>query len=209
MITEEIFKVARGLANIRRYSREYSHHPESVLEHCGFIGIYSLFLGARAVEQGYPVDFTELLTRALLHDIEEGITGDVPRTTKHYSDETRTALSVFDAIAARQAITSTGISSDWIGTFFESWNFAKDETIPGQIIAVADLAATVYHVENEYVTLGNRSYIRVLLEVEGFLKKENTRLLASNEKFQNTFIHDEINMLLELVNDAKLNGGWL
>jgi len=173
----KILTVARQLASVRRYSRDFSIAPESVLEHLGFCVIFCLHIGMRLQNEFRDVDIGNLLTRAALHDIEEAHTGDIPRNTKHANAKTKAA---FDGVAEAAAIEIC--ETNFGGReMYNIWCDAKkDDTIEGKIVALSDYAAVTYQVSNEIYKLGNNSFARVRDEALGFLE---TKLSVERDEF--------------------------
>lgn len=59
---------------------------ESVADHSYGVALISLFLADRARDRGLEVDTVRVLRMALIHDLTETRTGDLPRTYKDYVD---------------------------------------------------------------------------------------------------------------------------
>jgi 5'-deoxynucleotidase YfbR-like HD superfamily hydrolase len=147
-------------------------HRESVLEHTGFAGLFALFIAKRldkdVLSQNQDfigLDFGELLTRALVHDIDETILGDISRTTKYYAPEIKEMFSKIESESVIDLTKFIGVDID------KAWSRAKDATLEGYILKLTDLAAVVYIVWREVTLLGNLSMLRVAEEVEQFLIK--------------------------------------
>ena len=177
--TETIFSLARKLASVRRFSRDFSINEESVLEHIGFCALYALQVAHRMKAQGLKVDMAILLQKAILHDVEEADTGDINRKAKYHSAETRSALAEFENQIA-QGIFSRVFSWDLLPL----WKEAKEGT-EGAIVQLADYAAVAFHVSNEVFLLGNRSFIRVQEEARKFIS-------AAIEKERDPLFADEL-----------------
>jgi 5'-deoxynucleotidase YfbR-like HD superfamily hydrolase len=179
------FTTIHQLSSVSRYSRDNMTQRESVLEHTGFVGLFALFL-AKKLEKDVlsqnqdfiGIDFEELLTRALVHDIDETILGDVSRTTKYYKPEIK---EMFSKIESESVISL----SEFIGIdVARPWHRAKDGTLEGYILKLTDLAAVVFAVWREVTLLGNLSMLRVAEEVEQFLIKFK---LPHNDKLNEFF----------------------
>ena len=192
------FEMMNQLAAVGRFSRDHMLKRESVLEHIGFVCLFSVFLGKK-IEEGSTIklDFGSLLTRAALHDIDEVIFGDIPRTTKYFSKE----ISAQFKIEEKKAILHL---EKWLGVqFFEDWAEAKDSSIEGKIVALADLAAVVYKLWSEVSLYGNLSFKRIAQELEGFL-------LEAKGKYTDTFEFLElVTQMTEIVLAVKNDGARL
>ena len=75
---EDAFDVIDSLSALTRYSQAHNITRESVLEHTAFVTIFGASLCERI---GH--DPKIVLQRAIVHDIDEIVTGDIPPTTKY------------------------------------------------------------------------------------------------------------------------------
>lgn len=177
------FELLNQLSSVARYSRDHVHRRESVLEHIGFCALYALTLCNRIA----ALDRKELLVRAVMHDVDEAVMGDAPRTTKYASKELAEAFKV----AERKAVLKL---SEKIGSLsFNDWEKAKDDTLEGQAMKLIDFAAVVYKAWSEICLFGNFSFRRVLLELQSALSNQAGL-------FDSSPIGKEWGELLELVN---------
>lgn len=143
----KIFEFIDDLSNVRRWSHAYCHKEESVLEHTAAVAIFALSIGAEV-----GAKMATVLERALLHDMEEVITGDIPNPTKYHNPQITKEIKEFEAVAA----------ADVASRYFDSWALrvwhnAKDSSLEGEIIKIADAAAVVLKIEQE-TSLGNLSF---------------------------------------------------
>ena len=142
-----VFKFINAMSNVRRWSHAYCHKEESVLEHTAVVSIIALAIGAEV-----GADSATLLEKALLHDMEEVVTGDIPAPTKYHSPEITKAIKAFESDAAHEVALS--YFGEWA---FGTWASAKDISLEGEIIRIADAAAVVYKIRQE-IELGNTSF---------------------------------------------------
>lgn len=170
-----------GPPNRLRYTFRYSTcrigHPESVAEHSYYVGLYSLaiadWLEAERDPQvsGMPysmisVDVGLLLRKAVIHDLEECVSGDFPRTFKYSHPETKSTLDTMAEIAFDQVVSAVfgtekgseevsaagqvyGVREFWRS----SWHNAKDETVEGRIVNVADFLCVLGFMNDEADTV--------------------------------------------------------
>lgn len=154
--------LAQELTGVIRFSGVRSVVQENVLEHIGFCALYALTLGMKACSAGYTCSLVEVLARAIVHDIEEGETGDIQRKTKYATKEIHSALENLAEVKAKTVMQALGLP-------YHFWENSKADDMEGAIVRLADLAAVVSKIEQEYVTLGNKSFkgvrddIRVLI----------------------------------------------
>ena len=148
----KILKFVQDMAKISRWSQAHCHKDESTLEHTAAVALIALHI---------TIDFPEanmekVLTRALLHDMEETITGDIMTPVKYANPEMTRVIKQFEDDAAR--VVSSVFSGPFGGNWsYEAWRDAKDDTLEGDIIKVADKAAVVYKYRHE-LALGNKGF---------------------------------------------------
>lgn len=149
------------MSKISRYSQSHLAQNESVLEHTGFVAMLAFFIGneiniAEYEEdgEGLPmqdsVNLGGLLSRALMHDVDEVITGDLPRPTKYNNEALRREIEKVER-ANMISITRNLGSSD----LFYAWRDAKDDTIAGAIIRLCDTIAVLHKIRQEFFVFGN------------------------------------------------------
>lgn len=171
MNLRRVFTIAFQLSSVGRFSRDHMLKSENVLEHIGFCSFYSLLLAKKLIQEGVPVDLGVLFSKVSVHDIDEALLGDVPRTTKYFSENIRSEFS-----AAETSIVSK--IENWLdSSLVADWKTAK-EGLEGEILKVADLAAVVYKNWVEIELLGNRSFMRVARETNEFLNEFDFRSLS-------------------------------
>ena len=213
-----IFSVSQSLASINRYSQINLLHPESVLEHTGFVCLFTYLMceemNACCSDEDDKIDTGVALERAAFHDVDEVVTGDIPRPTKYFSKESE---KIFNEIAEQgigQIIEELDVDSisitetNWessIGLKIKK-NWKRSKSGPeGSIVALADLAAVVYKIWEEVVLLGNRKLILQGKQVFGYINEfenllEKMDYLSDNQK---NIISSVIFQLLEIIYEVK------
>lgn len=146
-------EVAGELATINRYSKSKLNNPENVLEHTGFVSMIAYFVGhaINNSESEKKVDIGVLLSRCIVHDVEEFVTGDVQRPTKHSSPE---MLSLFDELSSN-AILEVSAKTD-NKEIIRDWSNSK-KGYEGSIVAFCDAFSVVYKAYDEVVLRGNKT----------------------------------------------------
>jgi 5'-deoxynucleotidase YfbR-like HD superfamily hydrolase len=156
------FTIAFQLSSVSRFSRDYMQKGENVLEHIGFCTFYSTMLANEIERYGVQLDYKKLFLAVAAHDLDESILGDIPRTTKYFNDSVREEFKTIEQDTIHRLDT-------WLGSQFAGpWKTAKDG-IEGEILKVTDIAAVVYKNWAEIEFLGNRSFLRVCVETNGYL----------------------------------------
>lgn len=99
----KITKVRR-LSNLKRCSLFPVVIQQNVAEHSFYVSVLCLFVSEELKRKGVKLDEAKLLRYALLHDLDEAITGDIPYHVKKELDPTlseyvgRTLKQEFDGI---------------------------------------------------------------------------------------------------------------
>lgn len=159
----------RDLGNVARWNNRFCFGRESVAEHTAQVGMIALLLCE--VEEhifGHRVDRVRVLEGALLHDLEESITGDVLSPTKHGNPQLRRLLREMEIEAMRNMLAY--LPEPLRVELNEKWKRAKDDTYEGQIVEAADkFSALLYAIQE--LKLGNYSFTktasRLIQEVAG------------------------------------------
>lgn len=157
------FTIAFHLSSVSRFSRDHLLKPETVLEHVGFCAFYGLLIAQRYEKTtGNKIDYGVLYRKITIHDLDEAILGDVPRTTKYFSKNVRKAFQEIEQTTIKQLFEQLSLD------LYDDWAGAK-EGIEGQILSVVDLASVVYKNWAEVKMLQNRSILRVAIETQKYL----------------------------------------
>ena len=183
---KDAFEVIDSMSAITRYSQAHNITRESVLEHTAFVAIFSMSICARV---GH--DPSTVLKRAAVHDIDEIITGDIPTTTKYANLEIQKAIREIEIKGAKKAITK--LFTKHGDHIFEYWDDAKDDTIDGWILRIADTGAVVYKMQQE-ASLGNRT----LLKYRQRIRKVFLEMIK-NKELQNNGLADVVIELADIL----------
>ena len=165
------FSISQSMSSINRYSQINLLHPESVLEHTGFVCLFT-YLTCSEINFSCQkkIDTCLALMKAVFHDVDEVVTGDIPRPTKYFSTESK---QIFDKIASqgiKQIIFELDIKNQSSSQEIEKlWRHSKDND-EGRIVALADLAAVVYKIWEEVILLGNRKLVLQGKQVFGYIE---------------------------------------
>ena len=138
------------LRHIQRFSTCFRAHTETVAEHCYFTSWYSLVIGWWLREKGEPIDLGLLLSRALVHDLEEARVGDVFRPFKYSSPELLAEIEKAAATQLPQVTWPLMRSVEFDAWILERWEHAKDPaTTEGCVVAFADYLSVLGYVLQE------------------------------------------------------------
>ena len=197
----EIFRLSANLSSTKRYSQIHLHVPESVLEHTGFVSLMSYILvleiNSRQSAGHEPIPVVDVMEKALLHDIEEVVSGDVPRTTKYFSPQIRQNFEEVEEHGIKHVLSNLGYAeSSAIGErILQAWKTSKDDS-SGLIVKISDLLAVVYKVWWETIQMGNLNVLdnittlrEYTLAVKGMVN-EDASLSSSSMAYVNDLLED-------------------
>lgn len=195
--------------NAVRYSLMYQTKPESLADHIADVSVLSYLLALRLNSYGENLDVGKVLEKVLLHDLDEVLTGDIPRSTKYYSEDGLNAMRgvALDAI--------TKLSEGLVGGegIVEKWKLAKSER-EGAILVIADMICVARKTVTEVKILGNGYFLKVAYEMIDNLKDlraelESGEMSTFNDQskaYINQLIHDAIEIMDELLSsDDRLS----
>jgi len=185
----EIFEINYKMSALTRFSQTHLINEESVLEHTGFVCMMSYYIGNKMIEEGCDLNIGTLMCKAVAHDIDEIITGDIPRPTKYYNEGIREAIQFIEEENMEKISTQMDF-----GYMFDDWSEAKRGK-EGGIVALSDALAILYKVYYEAVKFGNKTII------------DHFRFIpASLERIEKRIIKDtgHSDFLQSLIKEAKL-----
>jgi 5'-deoxynucleotidase YfbR-like HD superfamily hydrolase len=159
MNLEKLFGTLSGLSGTYRFSNAKLIHRESVLEHLGGVTLTCYFIWHEMLSRDpillEDVPLSEVLGKAIVHDVEELLMGDIPRTTKYSSTETLINFHLMEENAVAKIHQSLEINSR--AMILDHYNAKKD--LSGLIVKIADALAVVYKIHEEAVERGNRAML--------------------------------------------------
>lgn len=160
------------LSYVNRYSGFYVYRPENVSEHIGIVSLLAVLIAQELQSDGYEINWESLMKRVTYHDIDEAITGDIPRPTKYFNSSTREELEKVADYAVRE------ISAKNSPQIYDWWKRSKsDESIESFILKISDFLSVVLKSIEEYYLFNNLQFKIVLSEiyshVEEFKNKNN------------------------------------
>lgn len=150
----------RQMSSVIRYSSIPHGRGENVAEHSYYVIFYCLLIAKDMENDDYKIDYYKLLTSAIIHDLDEAITGDIIRPVKYSSKELKEQLEVVAEVYCRHTLKK--LDSSGIEELYDYWAKAKcPSTIEGQILQLCDMLSVVaYCVER--IKSGN-SYMQTIL----------------------------------------------
>jgi 5'-deoxynucleotidase YfbR-like HD superfamily hydrolase len=142
-VRELLIGRARHLSYVTRFAGTPVLRPENVAEHSYMTAQYAFMIARHCEELGSrKVNMEKLLIRALVHDMDEAVMVDLPRPIKYADEELRKRWNALCHRVIQELQTALGIP------FFAAWLEAKDETLEGEILRLADfMSVTAYVIE--------------------------------------------------------------
>lgn len=160
--TEFLFGHNRRLNRIIRFNTRHKISSESVAAHSFYVALYALILADIMKEHVDKIDKEKVLIYALLHDMEECVSGDVVRTFK------KRMIKAYDELTQESINTIFDRFPEHLKTeYINNWK-NNDKGLEGLIVQVADdLSGLVYCIEeinmgNNYFKLIRDSYMKGL-----------------------------------------------
>lgn len=153
-----IFEQHNRLSCIKRFNNTPRLGEESVSEHSFSVAFLSMLVGNYLEKEGLKFDKPRLMPMALVHDMEEIISGDIIKVIKSGGfkkelDKLNTASMEF----------LTNVLGEEGEIYLDLWKEAKEKnTIEAKIIDLLDMVACILYCVKE-IHLGNK-YFREVLE---------------------------------------------
>ncbi|MEO5366715.1 MAG: HD domain-containing protein [Magnetococcus sp. WYHC-3] len=160
-IAELVASPLHRASHVTRYSSRPVTHPENIAEHAFYVTVYSFLLANELELEGFMVNRTQLLSRALFHDVDECITGDFQRAFKYSTPEL--AKAIHDAAANEVATLFEPFGHEISCNVYDSWKNAKEGDLVGDIVRTADLLAVIVYIYRE-LQFGNATIREIIPE---------------------------------------------
>lgn len=195
---ELINNPALNTDNTIRYSLMYQVKKEDLSHHITEVSLLSYFIALKLNENGENLDIGSILERVLLHDLDEVLTGDIPRSTKYYNPEGLHAMKM----VAEDAIKKLSDRLDGAEEIVEKWRTAK-EGKEGMILVLSDMLCVARKVVTEVKLLGNGYFLKVAYEMLDNLaevaQKDFSEFSPTSQEYIRGLIHDATEVMSNLV----------
>jgi len=182
------FNPMMRMNEVNRYSGVHLESPESLSDHITDISMMCYVIGRKLMNLGEEINLGSLLEKALLHDMDEVLTGDIPRNTKYATDEVHEELEKVAKRAIKEIQDAVGIED-----LTKIWSEAKSEK-EGFIVKVSDMLCVVRKAIIEVELRNNLSFLKVISELEGHLTKMSEKCdlfyLPSSAEFMSSLLKD-------------------
>src|SRR4030042_3764267 len=127
----------RSLAHVTRFNNRPQHFEESVAEHSFYVSYFTLLLTKLLEKKKIKIDTKKALSIAIIHDVEEGFSGDILNPFKHYNEKVYQAIKEVnrEMIGEMFIELPTDLSSELVQLWKEE-NAGK--TAESQVVKTAD-----------------------------------------------------------------------
>lgn len=188
------FNPMSRMNEVSRYSSVYQDTNETLAEHVTEVSVMAYLIAKKMEVLGNEnIDIGSLLEKCLLHDMDEVLTGDIPRNTKYATREVHAELNKVadEAVTMIEGILG-GISLTPV------WRSAKSKK-EGVILKVVDMLCVVKKCVTEIELRGNLTFLKVVAELETHL----TNMLSNDDAYAQFDKESSRDLLKTLLSEAK------
>jgi 5'-deoxynucleotidase YfbR-like HD superfamily hydrolase len=186
---------------IIRYSGVRQTDPESLSIHLVDVQMMGYaMIRTMNKDHGESINIGLYLEKALIHDLDEVLTGDMPRSTKYYND---TILQEMKAVAddAMYQVSRNFFNDEEV---FKIWSESKSGK-EGIVVKLVDMLCVASKVMKEVELLNNNYFLKVAYEVRPYLL-ELVKYLNKKSPFTESATEYLINLLQEA--HDEVDGIW-
>ncbi len=125
------------MAHIHRFSNRPQHFPESVAEHSFYVTYFASLLCYFLKKSGESIDELRAIKIALVHDMEEAVSGDIIGPFKHYNEEVMRAIKKVNQETIKEVFEDLPdeLNSELVNLWQED---TRQETKEAQVVKLAD-----------------------------------------------------------------------
>jgi 5'-deoxynucleotidase YfbR-like HD superfamily hydrolase len=165
----EIMSYADTLSNIVRYSMHEKLREQNVAEHSFRVALLAMAIADAYCDNGAQVNYEVLLKRALMHDMEEAINGDISYVVKNRNSSTK---DFFNKLESETIENSMFQKNNIYKCIIQN---ARTNDLEGRIVSIADMLEILFYAMRE-MRMGNKQmqslYDRVLQYVNSIAGEE-------------------------------------
>ena len=184
--------------NTVRYSLIYQTKIETLSDHITDVMLLSYLIALRLNSYGEQINVGLLLEKVLLHDLDEVLTGDIPRTTKYYSEAGLQAMREV-ADDAIKVIADSFLGAEGI---VDTWRESKSGK-EGIILHLTDMICVAKKTVKEIKMLGNGYFLKVAYEMRSNLDNLIEEIDNKSYEFK-LFNEKSLDYLRDVVSDAHV-----
>lgn len=181
-----------AMSAINRFSQFRLVNPESVLEHTGMVAITTMVLCDMI---GAPERLQlEALRHALVHDVDEILTGDISNPTKYSSPESEMILAKVADVNMRK------ICEEYDFPYHQAWDHNPNSSVH-IIVKLADTIAVFYKAYQEIELFGNKSMKDAIQQLIPALMRRHAQFI---ERFHSVLdVTDLCEDICETIRDLR------
>ncbi len=192
------------ILNVKRYQNRHTIDPLSVADHSWLTAMLGLMI-YDSIDFNMDTEWThmergEVVIKALLHDIEEGMTGDIP-----LEKETRDAMKYAKGLVTTSIIKMIFPSKLKDGYLYEHKN-AKTDSVSGSIIRYADMLSALIEALREK-QLGNTNFDDVVNNAMNHLNEMFLGIECGNDTLRRQTINYLNSLTDEIIAHISLTYG--
>ena len=136
------------LRYVRRFSTCRTTHHETVAEHCYYTALYTMLL-CESLAGGDDRNWCyNAIVKALVHDLEEARTGDIPRPFKYQDAQLTKDLNRAGMLAFEEIVRDITPDVPLRALLHNRWTHAKDGD-SGRVVAFADYLSCLSYIGQE------------------------------------------------------------
>jgi len=153
----DMLKRFRNLSNIDRCNQVPKIKFYSVAEHSFYCALLAMFLcDLISLNEKIYIDKKRLIMKALVHDLEESITGDILYPTHQMNINFKKELDTIRSMVVYEELFKE-LPNEISHIYKVYWHNAKDDTVEGKIIEIVDkLEIALFAIQE--IELGNKSF---------------------------------------------------
>jgi len=169
---EEMIIITDALSNINRYSTSLVIKNMNVAEHSFRVAVYAMSIFDIVIEnvRGSAQNMGMILRKALLHDFEESINGDISYLVKHYNKENEEFFKKIEVETIEERLF-------YYNEKYKEYMKEKDDLFT-KIVKIADMLDVFVYAKRE-LTLGNKGARQLLDNGANFLVK----IIGDDDRF--------------------------
>ena len=144
----------RSLAHVTRFNNRPQHFEESVAEHSFYVAYMTQIICWLITERKVKVDIKKAIQMALIHDQEEGFSGDILNPFKHYNKKVSEAIKEVNKETINMMFEDLPreMSKDFVRLWHEE---SERDSVEAQVVKVADTLSLISKCYEEMETGNN------------------------------------------------------
>jgi 5'-deoxynucleotidase len=153
----------RNLAHVKRFNNRPLLFPESVAEHSFYTAHFTQIICWALKKKKIEIDSQKALSMALIHDAEEGFSGDILNPFKHFNEKIAGAIREVneETIGMMFEELPKELSKELIDLWHEE---QKRESVESQVVKLADSLSLLSKCFEE-IEAGNSNFHEIYRKV--------------------------------------------